>query len=199
MRVFPISLAMLAAAACHAQSGPFNNGTYVPLSVGDKAKLHAYRVYAPSGFLKSSVSAAYNQWDNDPPEWGQGMAGYGRRYGHRILNRGVENVIGFGVVAALKEDPRYFYSGEQGVWRRVKYAVWSTLTTRTDSGGRRFSTWRFAGNYGATLVSNSWRPASESTFRQAMERGTLSIGYDVASNVFKEFWPDIRRKIRLGK
>jgi hypothetical protein len=195
MRVIPFTLVILAASAAFAQPGPFNNEPYAPLSAGDKAKLHLNRIYSPSGLLRSSVSAGWNQWDNDPPEWGQGMLGYGRRYGHRLLNRAVENTIGMGVVTSLGEDPRYFYSGEQGVLRRVKYAVWNTLTTRTDDGGRRFSTWRFAGNYGASIISNSWRPASENTLRDAMQRGTLSIGFDMAGNIFKEFWPDIRRKV----
>lgn len=195
MRVIPFSIVILAGSAAFAQTGPFNNEPYSPLSNRDKAKLYVNRVYAPSGLLRSAFSAGYNQWVDDPPEWGQGMLGYGRRYGHRVLNRGVESAIGVGVATTLGEDPRYFYSGEQGVFRRVKYAIWNTLTTRTDDGGRRLSTWRFAGNYGASLVSNSWRAPSQDSFSQAMQRGTLSIGFDVAGNVFKEFWPDIRRKV----
>jgi hypothetical protein len=193
LRYVPVLLASVAACA---QSGPFNNLPYEALSARDKVKLHASRVYAPSGLGKSAVTACYNHWVNDPPEWEQGLKGYGRRYGHRLLNRAVENAIGMAVSTSLGEDPRYFYSGQTGVWRRVKYAVASTFLTRTDDGGRRISTWRFAGNYGASLISNSWRPPSENQVRHALERGTISIGYDVASNVFKEFWPDIKRKIR---
>jgi hypothetical protein len=187
---------LLVAAAAFAQSGPFNNEAYEPLSPAEKAKLHANRMYAPSGLGKSALTAGYNHWVNDPEEWGQGWKGYGRRYGHRLLNRGVENALGLAISTTLGEDPRYFYSGEQGVWRRVRYAVRNTFLTRTDNGGRRFSTWRFVGNYGAGFISNTWRPPSENRVHDALARGSISIGYDVAANIFKEFWPDIKRKIR---
>ena len=192
LRYVPIFYAALACA----QSGPFNNELYEPLSNKDKVKLHLNRIYSPSGLAKSAFTAGINQWINDPEEWGQGMKGYGRRYGHRVLNRTIENSIGMAFTTALGEDPRYFYSGEQGIWRRVKYAVVNTLITRTDDGGRRFATWRFAGNFGAQFISISWRPPSENSVRQAVERSGISIGYDVASNIFKEFWPDIKRKLR---
>jgi len=124
------------------------------------------------------------------------MAGYGRRYGHRLANRAVENAIGFGTAVAFHQDPRYFRSGEEGVWRRTRYAVVNTFLTRTDGGSRTIAAWRFAGNYGAAFVSNTWRPDRINGASDALQRGSISIGFDVANNIFKEFWPDIRRKLR---
>ena len=77
----------------------------------------------PSGFGKSIVTAALAHWSDSPEEWGQGMAGFGRRYGHRILNRAVENAIGLGVTAALRQDPRYFRNPEASGGRRVLHAL----------------------------------------------------------------------------
>jgi hypothetical protein len=194
MRGSRVILALLCAAAAYPQSGPFAKEPYEPVSVGEKFKIHMRRIYEPSGLGKSAFTAAINQWQDDPEEWGQGMKGYGRRYGHKLVNRGVENVIGFSVATALKQDPRYFYSGEQGVWRRLKYATASTLVTRTDSGGKTLSVWRLTGNYGAAFISNAWRPSRINSSGDALVRGTIAIGYDFASNIFKEFWPDIKRK-----
>jgi hypothetical protein len=193
MRVLPFIA--LASAAFAQSKGPVATDPYTPISAGEKLKTHMGRIVAPSGLVKSAFAAGINQWENSPPEWGQGMKGYGRRYGHKLLNRAVENTIGFGVAATFRQDPRYFYSGQQGAWRRVKYAIAHTFVTRTDSGGRTISLWRFVGNYGAQFVSNTWRPDRESTTFNAMERGTISIGFDAAANIFKEFWPDIRRKL----
>jgi hypothetical protein len=165
------------------------------LSVGGKALLFGKRVLNPESFAKSAFTAGINQWANDPYEWGQGFDGYARRYGHKIANRGVENGIGFVTAAALREDPRYFPSTEAGVWRRTRHAIISTFLTRTDDGGRRISTWRFVGNYGSQFVSNTWRPPSDRGNLDALRRGSYSIGFDVASNVFKEFWPDIKQKL----
>ncbi len=174
---------------------PTANEPYVPLSLKNKSFLFAYRSIAPASWGKSAVSAGLAHWRNSPEEWEQGTKGFGMRYGHRMANRGVESVIGFGVAAALHQDGRYFRNPEAGVGRRVLHAVSQTFVTRTDSGGRTFSAWRFAGNYGAQFVSNAWRPESQRDVGETMLRGTFSIGYDAASNIFKEFWPDVKRRI----
>jgi hypothetical protein len=149
----------------------------------------------PSGFGKSIVTAAIAHWQDSPEEWGQGMAGFGRRYGHRILNRAAENAIGLGVSAALRQDPRYFRDPEASGGGRVWNALKQVVVTRTDGGGKTFAAWRVAGNYGGQFVSNSWRPERQRNVGDTMIRGSVSMGLDAASNVFKEFWPDIRRRI----
>jgi hypothetical protein len=77
----------------------------------------------------------------------------------------------------------------------VRHALAHTVITRNDSGGREFAVWRFAGNYGAQFVSNAWRPERYTGVSDTLGRGTVSIGYDAASNLFKEFWPDIRKHV----
>jgi hypothetical protein len=194
MRVLGVAGVLLVTAIVHAQT-PRHGEPYEPLSAAEKLKIYSVRTIDPSGLAKSAFTAAINHWENDPHEWGQGMKGYGRRYGHRLANRAVENAIGFGVATALKQDPRYFYSSEQGAWPRVKHAVVHSFVTRTDSGGRTFATWRFAGNYGGAFVSNTWRPDRINGVGDALQRGTIAIGFDVGANVFKEFWPDIKRRV----
>jgi hypothetical protein len=174
---------------------PFEREPYVPLGLKKKAYLFGYRAIEPTGFGKSLFTAGIAQLRDSPEEWGQGMAGFGRRYGHRLANRAVETGIGFGVAALLREDGRYFRLSEGGVGQRIKHSLRHTMLTRTDNGGRTIAVWRLVGNYGAQFVSNTWRPASENSTGDALVRGTISIGYDAASNVFKEFWPDIKRKV----
>jgi len=174
---------------------PTENGPYAPLTLKSKALLFGVRAVAPSAWIKSGLAAGFAQWRDSPEEWDQGAKGYGYRFGHRMANRGVESAIGFGVAAALRQDGRYFRNPEARVGRRMLHAVSQTFVTRTDSGGKTFSAWRFAGNYGAQFISNTWRPESDRDVGDTMLRGTISISYDAASNIFKEFWPDIKRKI----
>jgi hypothetical protein len=173
---------------------PREDQPYEPLGVKKKFYVFGYRIVEPSSFGKSLVSAAIAQWRNSPEEWGQGMAGFGRRYGHRLATRGVENVIGFGAAAALHEDPRYFRLETGSFARRSIHSLSYVLLTRNDNGNKTFSTWRVAGSYGAEFVANTWRPADRSA-GDALVRGTVSIGYAAAANFVKEFWPDIRRKV----
>src|SRR5262245_9296320 len=174
---------------------PNDDEPYEPLSLKHKAYLFGWRSIAPSAWIKSGVAAGLAQWRDSPTEWDQGTKGYGIRYGHRMLNRGVESGIGFGVAALLHQDGRYFRKPSAGFGGRVLHSMSQTFVTHTDNGGRTFSAWRIGGNYGAQFVSNAWRPESQRNVGDTMLRGTLSLGYDAASNLFKEFWPDIRGKI----
>jgi hypothetical protein len=177
------------------KKSPVVEAPYVPLSLKDKTYLFGWRTLQPSSFAKSAFTAAIAQWQDTPAEWGQGMEGYGRRYGHRLANRGVESAIGLGVTAALRQDPRYYRNPGAGAGKRLWNALSQVVITRTDGGGKTFSVWRFAGNYGGQFVSNTWRPERQRTFGNTMERGSISLSFDVASNVFKEFWPDIKRRV----
>jgi hypothetical protein len=174
---------------------PSDDEPYIPLSLRHKAYLFGWRSIAPSAWIKSGVAAAIAQARNSPEEWEGGTRGYGIRYGHRMLNRGVESGIGFGVAALLHQDGRYYRKPSAGFGKRILHSVSQAVVTHTDSGGMSFSAWRFAGNYGAQFISNAWRPESQRDVGETLLRGTLSVGYDGASNLFKEFWPDIRRKI----
>jgi hypothetical protein len=174
---------------------PLATDPYVPLSVGAKALVFTKRLASPGSLVKSAAGAGLDQWRDSPAEWGQGMEGYGRRLGYKLANRGVENGIGFLVAAPLHQDPRYFRSGKTGFWPRSKHAMVSTFVARTDSGGRTVAVWRFAADYGAQFISNTWRPGRQTGTGDTLIRGTGSIGYDMAANVFKEFWPDIRKHV----
>ena len=174
---------------------PLATDPYEPLQPSGKARVFGSRIISPASLGKSAFMAGINQIQDSPEEWGQGMAGYGRRYGHKIVTRGIENGIGFLASVTLGQDPRYFRSSESGFWHRSRHALLYTAMTRTDDGGRTPAFWRFAGNFGTQFVSNAWRPERHTQFSDTMVRGTVSIGYDAASNLVKEFWPDIRRKI----
>lgn len=177
------------------KKSPLEDGPYVPLMLKEKAYLFGWRSIQPSAWGKSAFTAGIAHWRDKPEEWEQGMKGYGRRYAHRIGNRFVESAIGLGVSAALHQDARYFRKPVGPKKSRLWHAVSQSFVTRTDNGGKTFAAWRVAGNYGGQFVSNAWRPERQRGFGTTMTRGSISMSYDVMSNVFKEFWPDIRRVV----
>ena len=99
---------------------PLATDRYTPLSVREKASVFGHRIIAPTSLAKSAFTSAIDQWRDSPPEWEQGIAGYGRRYGSKTGTRTAENGIGFLTAAVLHQDPRYFRSGEAGGWRKAK-------------------------------------------------------------------------------
>jgi hypothetical protein len=142
------------------------------------------------------VSAFYTgigQATNSHPYLGQGMAGFGRRYWRNYTDLAVGNLMAESIMPiVLKEDPRYFLDAERGWKTRMKYATTRVLITRTDSGGTRFNYSEFLGNGIAVGLSNLYY-ADSRTVGDNVTKLLLQIGTDAASNVIKEFWPDVKR------
>jgi hypothetical protein len=169
-----------------------------PLTVEEKFKLHLEDTYGPGAWLASASTSGIRQWINSPPEWGQGMKGYGRRFASSMGETAVKNTVRFGVGAALREDPRYFPSGRRGLLPRAWHAVTFVFVPRNDHGGRTVGAARIAGALSAGFVSNAWYPERLSDTSHALSRAGISLGGEAAVNLFHEFWPDIRRTV-LGR
>jgi hypothetical protein len=168
-------------------------GDHFPL--GGRLRFHAGRVAGPGSVLAAAAGAGLGQWRNEPPEWGQGGAGYGRRFGYLVAANGVKQAISFGAGALLKEDLRYSPSGKADFWPRTWNAVAGALIVPREGGGRTVAYSRLMGAYGAAFIANAWYPERRSNAGEAMLRGTIVLGGDVGGNVFREFWPDIKKKI----
>jgi hypothetical protein len=170
-----------------------------PLDVRSKLRFHAESVYSPWSIAESAAYAGILQARDTPREWGQGGDAYGKRLASTIGGSAIHATLAFGLDSTLHQDPRYFRSGGTGFWRRTGHALRGTLLTRTDRGGETLSTWRFGSAYGAAFLSNQWYPDRLNTVGRSMMQGSLRIGFDFASNLGSEFWPDIKRKIRRQK
>jgi hypothetical protein len=55
------------------------------------------------------------------------------------------------------------------------------------------------GNLVTAEISNAYHPARARTVSNTMSVWGTDIMWDAVSDVAKEFWPDIRRKIRKNK
>jgi hypothetical protein len=99
--------------------------------------------------------------------------------------------------ALLKQDPRYFVLGKGGFWHRTEYALSRLIITRSDSGNEVFNASEIFGSASAAAISTyGYHPANDKTFGNAASVWGTQVGYDGLAYVVKEFWPDIRRKIR---
>jgi hypothetical protein len=66
--------------------------------------------------------------------------------------------------------------------------------THTDSGGTRFNYSEWLGNMTAVGISNAYYPDNR-TFADNGLKVLQQVGTDAVSQVLKEFWPDIKRKM----
>jgi hypothetical protein len=99
---------------------------------------------------------------------------------------------------SLASDTRYFREPGKSGWQRTRHALRRTFVTQNREGHTVFDVSEMAGLYGAPMASTLWNRAANGAFRQGVRGGTLGIGMQAGSNLFKEFGPDIKHAI-LGK
>jgi hypothetical protein len=162
------------------------------LSFGERFDIYRHSISNPDSVIGPAFGATLSQANDDPPEWGQGGAGYGRRFGSNYGRMLITRTLRFGIAAADHEDPLFHPSNETTVWRRARYATVHYFIVRTDGGTEMPALSRLGGVYGAAFASNAWYPASHATTGHALLRGTTALLAGVGWNVFREFWPDIK-------
>jgi hypothetical protein len=178
-----------------------NAGQLPPLTASEKFRVVArssfdYVQYPWYGFL-----AGISQAENSEPGYGQGAAGYGKRFGAAFADGAIENFLTSAALPVLfREDPRFFQHGKGGFWRRSAYAVGRVFVTRTDSGASQVNYSEILGSALAAGISTyGYHPHADRTVANTASVWGSQVGYDTISFVVKEFWPDIRRKIRRKK
>jgi len=173
----------------------YSDDPAIPLAVEDKFALYLKRTYGPGALLKSGAMAGISQARNRPVEWGQGWDAYGARFRSSMGQRAVSNSISFGVGALRGEDPRYFPSGQSSTSARIGSALAQTFVVHTDQGGRTVAIGRIAGAFGGGFVSRTWQPEGHGIIWPGFQRGAMSLTSGAVSNIIREFWPDVRKRL----
>ncbi len=177
--------------------GAVSSNTKLPsLSAKGKFWLATEDSFDYSAFVWTGIIAGQEFGLKDYPEFGQGMAGYGRYYWHNF----VDGVSGTYFTEAIvpwvsREDPRYYTLERGNVPLRIFYALSRVVLTKTDSGGTSFNWSEIGGNALEAGLSNAYYPAQERGARQTAINWGAQIESAALNNLAKEFWPDIRRLI----
>jgi len=147
-------------------------------------------VYPTAGLF-----ATLYQLENSNPSFGQGMEGWAKRFGTAYGDQMIGNMMTEGLVPALfHQDPRYFRLGEGTKKSRAWYAVKQIFVARMDSGGKTFNFSEWGGNAAATAISNAYYPDTRN-WNDNLQKLLIACATDTFSNVLKEFWPDVKRKL----
>ena len=165
----------------------------------DRLRFYQQTTFSPFALTGPIAGAAVTQWGTgNPPEWGQGFPGYGRRlvsgYGRQVIS----NSIGFGVALAAREDPRHYPTGEHAIWKRALFAARQSVLSHIPSGRLMPAYSRIIGDYSAGFISNVWYPRPYANVHSALYRGSTALASDIVWQEFKEFWPDVHRKLHFS-
>jgi hypothetical protein len=166
-----------------------------PLTTRQKFRIAALDSFDWPVIPTAGAFALLYQLEDQNPSFGQGMKGYAQRFGTAYGDQMIGNLMTEAVVPWLShEDPRYFRRGEGSLKGRAWYALTRIVVSRTDSGHNSFNASEWGGNAAAVAISNAYYPDTR-TVSDNVQRLLIACGTDAFSNVLKEFWPDVKRKL----
>ena len=156
----------------------------------EKMKLRTYLfdAFGPYPVAGAAIIAAVNQSENTPPEWGQEARGYGQRFGSNLAIAGVTTTTRYGLAEAFREDTVYYRCECQGVFRRLRHAMISTVTARHgEDGHRRLSFPALVAPYAGTMTAvYGWYPSRYGP-EDALRMGNYNLLAFLGENVALEF------------
>ncbi len=216
-----LSLALLAAAACFAQSDgpPVDTQAATPpasqqpkrilgimpnyraVSVGaipppptpkEAFKIATQNSFDYSSFLFVGITSLMAFGTDAHPQLRSGMAGYGRYYWRGFLDKADGNyLVIFALPTLFHEDERYYTMGTGPIWKRAIYAASRILITPDYHGHNTFNASEVFGRGISQGISASYYPSADRTAGALAVKFGYAVGRDALTNVFREFWPDI--------
>ena len=175
---------------------------FVPITARHKFYIAAKDSFDYPVYLTAAAFAGLYQLENQNPSFGQGVKGYAKRLATSYGDQAIGNLMTEAIFPSLlREDPRYFRIGSSGgsTWHRTGYAITRVFVVRTDKGGSTFNFSEWLGNGSAVAISNLYYPGDTRNVSDNIQKLGIAVGTDAFSQVLKEFWPDIKRKLTKKK
>jgi hypothetical protein len=160
-----------------------------------KFALAARQAFDPFVWASSGIQAGASQASNEFPEYGQGAAGFGKRYGAAMLDSVSGGLASTAFCVLLKQDPRYFRLGQGSIKDRIIYSAKQEFSTKSDKGTRQFNWSNVLGLLASASISNAYYPAPNRGFGLTMNRFAVGLLWGFTGEWADEFWPDIKRKL----
>jgi len=168
-----------------------------PITAEQRREWVAEGILAPKSLGTGVMIGTWQTAIGSPKEW-QGSSGFTKR----VLTSQADNAISKGIEASLGmlwgEDPRSTPSGRHSIRSRLGYAM-KTVVLAPRPDGHLAPAWgRFAGTVGSNVAMNAWLPSRMTTPKGTAGRVATGLLGRLATNLWEEFGPDLRRRIPRG-
>ena len=165
-------------------------GEAVPLSPKQKFELAWRSSVDPITFAGIAFIAGFEQAGDSYPQFGQGMEGYGKRYGAFYANVVTGTFLGDAIMPSLlKQDPRYFYRGTGSKKSRLLHSLGAPFICPGDNGREQLNYSYLTGSFAAGAISTLYYPTNNhSVAGVAVENALIRIGENSISSVAQEFF-----------
>ncbi len=168
------------------------------LELKDKFLIFVRNAYDPGTILNTAFNAGISQAQNGDPPFGQGMAGYGKRFGAAYADQASFGFFkDFAYPSIFSEDPRYYRLGNGSGGKRFLHAMEHVVVAHRDNGKRMFNFSEWLGNASAMSLGNLYHPGNRRGFEPVARNMGFAAVNDIGFDVLREFWPEISRKFKL--
>lgn len=146
-----------------------------------------------SSFIFVGITSLIAKGTDAHPQLGKDFPGYASYYWHGFVDKADGNyLVLFALPTLLHEDERYYAMGHAGgVWKRLGYSATRVLITPNYQGHNTFNFSEILGRGAAQAISTQYYPAQDNTASAVAARFGYAVLRDAATNMFREFWPDI--------
>jgi hypothetical protein len=168
------------------------------LSSKQKYRLALRATFDSTTIFSRGMMAGLEQADDTFPGYGQGMQGYGKRYGSVLANDFLGNMFAYAVFPSLlHQDPRYYYQGTGTISSRLGHALISPFSCKGDNGRRQINYSNIFGTVVASGISNVYYTAADRKgYQLTLDNSAIGFASDALSSVFQEFF--LKKLMGLG-
>lgn len=180
--------------------GVTNEKHPAPLTRHQKFHLFYRSAFDPGEFVLVGLEAGIGQAQDSFPAYGQGAAGFGKRFGAAFSDQLTSGFFtNFAYPVLLKQDPRYYRMGEGPMKRRLGHCLAQEFVGHKDGGARSFNWPNVLGALTSGSISNAYYPSDDRGFGLTMQNAGISLLFGSLGGIGNEFWPDIARKLHHKK
>ena len=159
-----------------------------PLTAKQKFSLATRGTFDPVALIGVGVAAGMEQATNAYAGYGQGAAGYSKRYAARFVDGRSSDFMTHAVFPALlHQDPRYYYQGSGSAESRLLHAISSAFLTRNDNGRRAPNYSYLLGNLCAGALSNLYYPQANRGPNLVFTNAAMGLAGRISGNILREF------------
>lgn len=164
----------------------------------DKFILFVQDTFDPVTFLSAAFDAGLDQAENTDPSFGQGAAGYGKRFGGELVDQASSEFFkDFAYPTIFVEDPRYYRLAHGSSVVRFLHAAEHVVVAHREDGRHMFNFSEWLGTASAVALADLYHPDNKPGVAPAARQVGYAFAQDIGFDVLREFWPEIARKLKL--
>ncbi len=159
-----------------------------PLTANQKFRFAVRGTFDPVSMVGVGFGAGIEQATNAYAGYGQGAAGYAKRFAAKFADGRSSDFLTHAVFPSLlHQDPRYYFQGSGSAKSRVAHAVTSAFLARSDTGLTVPNYSYLLGDLGSAALSNLYYPKANRGPSLVFTIAAVGLAGRIGGNIIREF------------